>query len=104
MPHRISNYLICYDIAAARRLNRMEKLMNSSAIRIQKSVYLTRHRPDEKRQLLDRIEKIIDPKEDDVRIYRLTENFTHISFGQGNASYGLTFMVNPFTKETQLNI
>ncbi len=69
------DFLICYDISCKKRLPKIAKVLEKTSIRIQKSIFfypdVTR---DEIRKLIDKLEKIINEKEDDIRVYRVDIN------------------------------
>jgi len=66
------DFLIGYDISSPKRLRKLAKLLDSEAIRIQFSLFLY-PKQDKKslKILIDKIVKIIDQSEDDVRVYRI---------------------------------
>ena len=75
--------LICYDISNPKRLRRCARLLENSALRIQKSIFLLL---DEEKEGLSRIvaqiNRIIDPKEDDVSIYTVRRDRSiHLNSG-----------------------
>lgn len=66
--------LVSYDICNTKRLQRVAKIMERYGSRVQYSVFecmLTHRQQDDLRA---KLEKIIKPKEDSVRIYRLCED------------------------------
>ena len=65
MPH----YLICYDIANPKRLNKVHRRAVKHAMFIQYSVYY--HKGDQSTlyDMLEEIKSVIDEQEDDVRAY-----------------------------------
>lgn len=65
------DWIACYDIAERKRLARMFKLLKSEGIPLQYSVFLLHASELELAQVETRIRKIIDPKQDDVRIYKV---------------------------------
>ncbi|MGR9053911.1 MAG: CRISPR-associated endonuclease Cas2 [Gammaproteobacteria bacterium] len=66
-------YLIAYDIADAKRLNKTHRVLKKSGMPVQYSVFTTVMSRAQLQRLLDRIECIIDPREDDVRCYGLPD-------------------------------
>ncbi len=65
-----ADYLICYDISDAKRLRHLTKELCKAAIRIQYSVFfMPSASQDDLFVIIDTIDEIIDPFEDDVRIY-----------------------------------
>jgi len=66
-------YLIAYDIAHPRRLQRLHRVLRTEALAVQESVFLVFGTRDEMEQLLDRLEALMDPREDDLRAYPVGE-------------------------------
>ena len=74
-PHsHAQRWLIAYDIKNPKRLAKVGRYINKEAVRLQYSIYMlagTRRKMDE---VSAELEKLINPKEDDVRIYPMGEN------------------------------
>lgn len=69
------NFIISYDMADAKRLSKIAKLLEKISIRIQKSIfYYSDVTKDDIKSIVKNIEEIIDEKEDDVRIYKVDIN------------------------------
>ena len=65
-----ADYLICYDIADAKRLRTLAKELDKTAIRIQYSVFfMPSVSQEELFDIMEIIDETIDHVEDDVRIY-----------------------------------
>ena len=65
-----ADYLICYDISDTKRLRILAKELGKNAIRVQYSVFFMPSASQEDLfVIMDIIDEIIDPLEDDVRIY-----------------------------------
>ena len=66
------DFVIGYDIASPKRLQKVAKLLEKVAIRIQYSLFFY---PKVSREVLEKLTtdilELIDEKEDDVRIYRV---------------------------------
>lgn len=62
-------YLIAYDIADPRRLQRLQRAVRREAMAVQRSVYLVAGSVSQVEGLLDRLATCIDPWEDDLRAY-----------------------------------
>lgn len=67
--HHPDWYLIAYDIAHPRRLQRLHRALQAEAIAIQRSVFLIAGTVADVDRLLDRLSTLIDPEEDDLRAY-----------------------------------
>ncbi len=66
------DFVIGYDITSPKRLKRVATLLELEAIRIQFSLFFYPKQTKEVvKYLVDKIVELIDPKEDDVRIYRV---------------------------------
>ena len=65
-------YLIAYDIADPRRLQKVARRMEKSAMRVQKSVFLTQLIEPELDRLLEDLTKLIHPSEDVVQAWTLS--------------------------------
>jgi CRISPR-associated protein Cas2 len=66
-------YLIAYDIAHPQRLRRLHRALRREALALQKSVFLTHGTVVEIEQLLDRLEALMNPRDDDLRAYPVSE-------------------------------
>ncbi len=65
------NYLVVYDICAAKRLRRVEKLMRSYGYRVQKSVFECDMDAKTLQHLQNRADNLIDEEKDSIRVYPL---------------------------------
>lgn len=66
-------YLIAYDIADPRRLSRVHRALKKQGLPVQYSVFTVVMKRKALLRLLDHIEQLIQPAEDDIRCYRLPE-------------------------------
>lgn len=66
-------WLVCYDIADARRLRRIAREMQSVGERVQKSVFECELDARARRELEARVAALLDARCDSVRFYRLCE-------------------------------
>jgi len=72
---RKNDYILCYDISDQKRLVKLARFLEKEAIRIQYSIFFLPDRTKEEiYQIADKIVDIIDPKSDDVRIYKVEES------------------------------
>lgn len=65
--------VVSYDVPNDRRRTRLAHALKDFGERVQYSVFECRLKPDQLESLRRRIEKLIEPKEDRLRIYRLCE-------------------------------
>lgn len=66
-------YLVSYDITDKRRLSRIHKILVSWGLPLQKSVFIV----DQGTQidlLIQKLEKVMDLREDDIRLYPLHQD------------------------------
>ena len=68
-------YLIAYDIADKRRLARLHRYLKGETLALQYSVFFGRFTAAGIDRIEDEIAARIDPKQDDVRIYPLPDDF-----------------------------
>jgi CRISPR-associated protein Cas2 len=66
-----ADYLVCYDIADAKRLGKVFRLLRKEGAHIQYSVFLCRLTWPQLEALKEKIGAVIHPKQDDIRIYPL---------------------------------
>jgi len=93
-------YLIAYDIADPRRLGRLYRHIKKTAIPLQYSVFTAWLNHGQLVTLLAEIEELINPVEDDVRIYPLTKNAMIEILGSGFISEG----VHLLAKEREITL
>lgn len=67
-------WLIAYDIADSRRLQRARRLLCTQTLPLQNSVYLFRGSQDGAQQLLAQLAEQLNAREDDLRLYPLPPN------------------------------
>ena len=76
-----ADYVVSYDITDAKRLRKVAKELERVGMRIQYSVFFVpglTH--DEIMEVAGRLDRLIDPVEDDVRIYSILD--TGVSLGK----------------------
>ena len=76
-------YLICYDIADPRRLQRVHYYLKARALAVQYSVFFGRFSRERLDRLLSELPGIIKAAEDDVRIYPVPEQCAARQIGEG---------------------
>ncbi len=89
-------WLVTYDIRNPRRLGRLHRFLVKRAVPIQYSVFALRASPAVVGQLVPEIEALIEPAEDDVRIYRIPEPAAVTTLGRGLLPEGV-LLVDPAT-------
>ncbi|MCB9139681.1 MAG: CRISPR-associated endonuclease Cas2 [Caldilineaceae bacterium] len=67
-------FVVCYDIPNTKRRTRIMKLLEGYGRRAQFSVFECHLSDKSLRELRERLEKIIEPAQDDVRIYHFCAN------------------------------
>lgn len=91
MPaNRRTPWLICYDIADPRRLQRVHRVARRHAIPLQYSVFHTIATRHEVLGMLHDIEEHIDPRQDDVRAYPLLTAARPVVVGGDFLASGIT--------------
>ena len=78
-------FLLCYDIADPRRLQKIHRVIKNHAVPVQYSVFLGRFTNKELKTLLSTLAGLIENSEDDIRIYPLNKHPNIQMLGQ----YGL---------------
>ena len=67
-------YLIAYDIRHPVRLRRLAKIVQDYGLRMQKSVFEAEMTPLELLSMKKRMNSVIEPKEDGIKIFRLCQS------------------------------
>ena len=88
-------YSICYDIKDDRRRVQVAKALADFGERVQFSVFEANLDPDELAQLIRRVNRVLHPEEDNLRIYPLCASCaSRIEIlGQGTATQDLDFII-----------
>ena len=90
MPaNRRTPWLLCYDIADPRRLQRVHRVVCRHAVPLQYSVFHTIATRHEVLDMLHDIEEHIAPREDDVRAYPLLTTAWPVTLGRGRLASGI---------------
>ena len=90
MPaNRRTPWLLCYDIADPRRLQRVHRVVRRHAVPVQYSVFHTIATRHEVLSVLHEIEEHIDPRQDDVRAYPLLTTARPTSLGRSRLPGGI---------------
>ncbi len=77
-----ATWLVAYDIADKRRLARVHRHLKRHATPVQYSVFVYRGSVATAGRLAQDLERLIDIRADDVRIYRLPERIEVVTFGR----------------------
>lgn len=75
--------VVSYDIIDTRRRTRLARLLLTYGTRVQKSIFEMYLEEKELPVLIKRIERLISPEKDSVRIYRLPKNAVRASLWLG---------------------
>ena len=80
--------VVSYDIPSDRRRYRLAYVLKDFGIRVQYSVFECRLEPNDLEVLRQRINKLIEPAEDSVRLYRFCQECGEKQeiYGQGKPS------------------
>lgn len=84
--NRPQSWLIAYDIANPRRLNRLHRFLVKVATPVQYSVFHFEGTPAAMGQLMQAVEDYIDAEADDVRAYALPTHLSIATLGKGKTS------------------
>lgn len=66
-------YIICYDSPSNKRRNKLHKLLKNYAVPVQKSVFETFLDKSSFNKMMKKIEALMNPDEDSVRIYGMNK-------------------------------
>ncbi len=89
-------WLVAYDVASPRRLVRVHRILKGSATAAQFSVFVawcSRHDLD---ALLQRVGTRIEPRQDDVRAYRLPPARWYEALGRTTLPRGIVAAVDAY--------
>lgn len=85
-------WIVAYDISDRRRLARVHRLMLCRGVPMQLSLFRANMNALEAKALRREIEKLIDPREDDVRLYALPAEPEITQLGRDDLVSGATFV------------
>lgn len=88
-PSHMPSYIICYDIAHPRRLGQIHRELKKHAVPVQYSVFLFTGTPTKLEQCLTRLEHLMNPHKDDIRVYPLPERGLRWSLGPSALPEGI---------------
>jgi CRISPR-associated protein Cas2 len=90
MPmHQTKLFLLAYDIADPARLQQVHRTVKAVGIPVQYSVFLIPADAEGVDALLSRLDAIIEPKLDDVRVYPLPQRLDVTRYGRQNFPIGV---------------
>lgn len=81
--------LLCYDISNPKRLRKVHKIACEYMMPIQYSVFYAELHDHEVLKILDLLDLVINPEEDDVRIYRTRALQVEHALGKPATSNGI---------------
>jgi CRISPR-associated protein Cas2 len=76
-------YLVCYDIADERRLQKIYQFMKAYGMHIQYSVFLCKLGWQDLQMMKDALNTLVDIQEDDIRIYPIPRSMPVTVLGRG---------------------
>ena len=79
------DFIVAYDIADPRRLQRVCRRLEKHAMRCQKSVFLFTGDPQRVRQVLDELAPLMNLREDVVQAWRVARDPAHLGLIRGVA-------------------
>jgi len=68
-------FIICYDTPSTKRRNKLAKTLLGYATRVQKSVFETHLEREKVQELIVKMNNIIDPDEDNLRLYEIPKDY-----------------------------
>ena len=72
------DFIISYDIANKKRLQKIAKILQKEAIRVQFSIFLLKNSSKEELNLiLKKVLRVYNEKEDDIRVYKIKNYGLH---------------------------
>lgn len=92
-------HLVAYDISDSKRLTRIHRYLKGLGIPLQYSVFLLYLTPLQRKQVIFRLQRLIDPRADDVRIYPLPKNPDWQWWGRPILMEGMILGEVPLPKE-----
>lgn len=79
-----SNYLVCYDISDPKRLSKVFRLLKGIGVHLQYSVFFCSFTWPQLKDIKERLNDIIHPGQDDIRIYPLPSDCKVDVLGKGS--------------------
>lgn len=82
-------WLVAYDVASPKRLVRVHRVLKGAAAPAQYSVFVAWGSRQDLVALLDRVQTRIQPRQDDVRAYRLPPRHWYEALGRTTLPHGI---------------
>ena len=90
MPiHQSQLHILSYDISEPKRLRRVHRRVRESGVPLQYSVFLVEASRSDLESLLADLDDIIDPVEDDIRVYPLPTRLEVHRYGRQHLPAGV---------------
>lgn len=102
--HRPQLFLLAYDIGDPRRLQQVHRTVREAGVPVQYSVFLIPASPVEIEALLSDLDTIIDPADDDIRVYPLPSRLEAHRYGRQHLPIGLDLVTGDHLREAFLGI
>ncbi len=83
------DYIVCYDITDPRRLGRIHRLLKKRALAVQYSVFLFTGTEAQLERCLADLNRLMDPRHDDIRAYPLPERGLRLLVGPSTLPDGI---------------
>lgn len=90
--HQPARYVVCYDIADPKRLSRVHRCLKNEGLPLQYSVFNCCLTEKQLGLLMQNLKDLIDPREDDVRVYPLPQHTETLTLGQPMFPDGIMLM------------
>ena len=87
-----TKYVICYDIANPKRLGRVHRCLKNEGLPLQYSVFNLCLTDRQLKILMEKLETLINPYEDDIRVYPLPQRGECCSLGRQMFPEGIMLM------------
>jgi len=84
-----THYIIAYDISDKKRLRKVHQVVSEYAVSVQRSVFSAPFTAAVLKELVQRLKKIINSKQDDIRIYPLSTKNSAETYGTCRLPEGL---------------
>jgi len=95
-------HLLAYDIANPARLQQVHRTVRQAGIPLQYSVFLVPGTAPDIELLLRELDEIIEPKEDDIRVYPLPSRLQAYRYGRQQLPFGLDLVSGDHLHESLL--